>query len=86
VDEPQPASEGAPGELTPPSVDPVVAEAQRLLGEIEAELAAIERALDRLESGSYGACEVCGRAITADELAADPVTARCAEHARPPGA
>ncbi|HUZ21790.1 MAG TPA: hypothetical protein VMU75_14595 [Acidimicrobiales bacterium] len=86
MDEPQPSSEGIPAETAPPSVDPVVAEAQRLLGEIESELAAIERALDRLESGSYGTCDVCGAAITADELAADPVTARCAEHARSAGA
>lgn len=40
----------------------------------------IERALDRLDQGSHGACEVCGGPIDPSVLADAPTTRTCAEH------
>jgi DnaK suppressor protein len=37
----------------------------------------IERALDRLASGTYGSCESCGQAIAVDRLEAIPYTTTC---------
>jgi RNA polymerase-binding transcription factor DksA len=51
-----------------------------LLERAEAELEDVERALGRLEEGSYGACEACGRPIGRERLAALPLTRRCTEH------
>lgn len=43
----------------------------------EHQLAKIEGALRRIASGDYGYCFVCGEAIAARRLAADPTTTRC---------
>ena len=40
-------------------------------------LVEIDRALERLEEGSYGRCELCGRPIGAERLQARPSTVRC---------
>jgi len=40
-------------------------------------LAEIDRALDRVEAGSYGRCEVCGTKIAGERLAARPTARRC---------
>jgi RNA polymerase-binding transcription factor DksA len=44
-------------------------------------LAAVDRALDRIDDGTYGTCEVCGADISEERLDALPMTARCREHA-----
>jgi RNA polymerase-binding protein DksA len=41
-------------------------------------LTSVERALGRLEQGSYGICETCGTPIPVDRLEAIPYAARCA--------
>jgi RNA polymerase-binding transcription factor DksA len=51
-----------------------------LLERVELELEDVDRALRRLDEGSYAACEACGQPIGEDRLAASPVTRRCAEH------
>jgi len=56
----------------------------RLLERAEAELEDVDRALARLEDGSYGICEACGGPIGDERLARVPVTRRCARHAPPP--
>jgi DnaK suppressor protein len=38
-------------------------------------------AIERLESGTYGRCEVCGREIDDERLETRPETNRCREHA-----
>lgn len=43
-------------------------------------LADVERALERLEDGSYGTCEVCGTTIDDETLAEAPATATCRAH------
>ena len=39
----------------------------------------IREALDRIENGSYGICEVCGNDISVKRLKARPVTTQCIE-------
>lgn len=58
-----------------------------ILDAVEGELDDVEHALRRLDDGSYGTCEACGRPIGAERLAALPATRLCVEHATsvPPG-
>ena len=51
-----------------------------ILEQVEAELADVEHALRRLDEGTYGTCEVCGKAIPDDRLEAMPATRLCLEH------
>ena len=51
------------------------------LSRIEQELTDVERALRRLDEGSYGTCEVCSAALPDDVLADEPALRRCQEHA-----
>ena len=48
-----------------------------ILAQIESELSDVEAALERLENGSYGTCEVCGRSIEDSRLEAAPATRVC---------
>ncbi len=41
------------------------------------ELEQIERALERLEAGTYGVCERCGKTIDPERLRAVPYSAHC---------
>ena len=50
------------------------------LGAAEAELDAVEHALERLDDGSYGSCEVCRDALDDARLASDPTARCCAAH------
>ncbi|HWQ22589.1 MAG TPA: TraR/DksA C4-type zinc finger protein [Gaiellaceae bacterium] len=45
-------------------------------------LRAIEEALRRIEEGTYGICEVCGRPIGAERLEAVPYATLCLEDKR----
>ncbi|HEX2024315.1 MAG TPA: TraR/DksA C4-type zinc finger protein [Acidimicrobiales bacterium] len=47
------------------------------LESIEAELADVEHALRRLDEGTYGICEACGRPIDEDRLEALPAARFC---------
>ena len=50
------------------------------LDAVAVDLDAVDHALLRLDSGSYGTCEVCEAALPDDTLATDPVSRRCQEH------
>jgi DnaK suppressor protein len=50
-----------------------------ILDDLETELRDVEHALQRLEDGSYGICEVCGDAIGEGRLEAHPATRVCCE-------
>jgi RNA polymerase-binding transcription factor DksA len=41
----------------------------------------VERALSKLDDGSYGQCEVCGAPISDARLEAMPATRFCIDHA-----
>ena len=49
---------------------------------LEAELEDMEQALQRLEQGTYGSCDVCGTPIPDERIEAVPGTRFCVEHQR----
>ena len=51
-----------------------------ILEQVEAELDDVEHALRRLDEGSYGICEACGKPIPEERLQALPATRFCLEH------
>jgi DnaK suppressor protein len=50
-----------------------------LLEQVDDELLEVEGAVQRLERGTYGTCQVCGRAIGDERLEAMPATRFCVE-------
>jgi DnaK suppressor protein len=52
-----------------------------LTGQLSQQLAEVERALHKLDDGTYGLCEVCGRPIGDARLEAMPATRFCIDHA-----
>ncbi|HLJ09314.1 MAG TPA: TraR/DksA C4-type zinc finger protein [Acidimicrobiia bacterium] len=52
-----------------------------LLEQLEAEIGDLDAALRKIDDGTYGTCEVCGRQIEAERLEAMPGTRTCIEHA-----
>jgi DnaK suppressor protein len=52
-----------------------------LAGQLANELDEVERALAKLDDGTYGACEVCGDRIAEPRLEAMPATRFCIDHA-----
>lgn len=49
---------------------------------LEAKLRGVERALEKLDEGTYGVCDECGRPIPPERLDAIPWAVRCVNHAR----
>lgn len=52
-------------------------EAERLATELQEALDEVDAALVRLEAGSYGMCEICGKPIGAARLEAMPAARLC---------
>lgn len=52
-------------------------EAAALAGQLQDALAEVEAALARLDQGTYGRCEVCGKPIAPARLEAKPAARRC---------
>jgi RNA polymerase-binding transcription factor DksA len=50
-----------------------------ILERVEAELDDVDHALTRLDEGSYGTCEACGRSIGDDRLEALPAARFCVD-------
>jgi len=48
-----------------------------IVEDFEAQLTEIDHAFDRLEAGTYGRCEACGREIGHDRLVARPMARFC---------
>jgi RNA polymerase-binding protein DksA len=48
-----------------------------ILDRVDGQLADVEHALERLEDGTYGTCEACGRDIDEDRLRARPAARFC---------
>jgi RNA polymerase-binding transcription factor DksA len=46
---------------------------------VDRELAQLQRALGRLDAGTYGRCEVCGKPIAEGRLEAKPAARYCVE-------
>lgn len=47
---------------------------------IETTLSDVDRALERLRSGTYRSCQACGEPIDAIDLEANPMLANCRAH------
>lgn len=56
-------------------------ENQALLNQFNEQLEEIDHALAKLDDGTYGLCETCGKAIAEARLEAMPATRFCIEHA-----
>jgi DnaK suppressor protein len=52
-----------------------------LLEQLEAEIGDLDAALRKIDDGTYGICEVCGKEIEPDRLEAMPGTRTCFQHA-----
>jgi DnaK suppressor protein len=52
-----------------------------LADQLRAELDEVERALTKLDEGTYGKCETCGEAIGEARLEAMPAARFCIDHA-----
>jgi DnaK suppressor protein len=59
-------------------------EAGVLAGQLQETLNEVAQAIQRLEDGTYGRCEVCGVAIEPARLEAMPATRFCINHANRP--
>ena len=57
------------------------AQAQALLAQARTDLAEVDAAFERLDAGTYGVCEVCGRPLPGERLEARPAARRCVRHA-----
>ncbi|MBU6321539.1 MAG: TraR/DksA C4-type zinc finger protein [Patescibacteria group bacterium] len=51
-----------------------------ILADLEARYASVNEALERIEQGTYGRCEVCGEEIEPARLAADLAATTCTAH------
>lgn len=51
-----------------------------ILADLEARYDTVLAALKRIEEGTYGKCEVCGKQIEAARLNADPAAQTCKKH------
>jgi DnaK suppressor protein len=60
------------------AVSSEAAERARLLDEIERDLSGVSAAMERLDNGVYGTCEVCAAPIDDERLRSMPLSARCA--------
>jgi RNA polymerase-binding transcription factor DksA len=70
-------SDAAPD--VPPWTAPGTSIDEASVDEVEAVLDQVDRALARLDDGSYGRCEGCGQPIDDDLLAEDPTRRTCQE-------
>ena len=50
-----------------------------VLQSVESELTEVQAALERLEAGTYGTCEICGKPIAEGRLEAMPAARYCVE-------
>jgi len=73
------------GDYGPGTGDPLVVRWELNLARrdrVESRIAELEHALERLEEGSYGLCESCGKPIDLERLEALPQAELCIECAR----
>ncbi|MBI4079990.1 TraR/DksA C4-type zinc finger protein [Candidatus Kaiserbacteria bacterium] len=53
-----------------------------LVEELEGRRREIDKALEKMDKGTYGVCDVCKKPIDFDRLEANPAAATCVEHAQ----
>ena len=57
-------------------------ENKAILDQLEIQLIQVESALGKIESGTYGKCNVCGKDIPEARLDANPAALTCMEHTK----
>ena len=57
-------------------------ENKSILEQLEIQLLQVESALGKIESGTYGKCNTCGKDIPEARLEANPASLTCLEHAK----
>ena len=73
------------GDYGPGTGDPLVVRWELSLARrerVDARIEALQEALERLQDGTYGLCQSCGRPIDLDRLEALPRATECIECAR----
>lgn len=75
-----PAAPAAAPEEGGPGAPRSFAEHEAVLAAAERALDEVDRALARLEEGTYGSCEVCGAPIEDEALADSPTARTCRAH------
>ena len=55
-------------------------EKSALMAQLEARYVEVETALSKMHDNEYGLCDVCGKPIEEDRLAANPAAQTCMEH------
>lgn len=79
--EPIPAAVGSePDPIDQADITSSIEENSAILADLEARYAHVRDALERIEGGTYGICEVCGKPIEDARLAADPAATTCKAH------
>jgi RNA polymerase-binding protein DksA len=73
-------SDNHPADSAAPTLDREID--YSLEGNSEQVLEEIDRALARIDDGTYGTCEVCGREIPTERLEARPWATLCIDHQR----
>ncbi len=53
-----------------------------IVEKLEAQLKDVNKALEKIEDGSYGKCSVCSADIPEDRLHANPAATTCVSHAK----
>jgi RNA polymerase-binding transcription factor DksA len=53
-----------------------------IVGKLEIQLQNVEKALGKIEDGSYGKCDVCGEEIPEERLKANPAAVTCVNHTK----
>jgi RNA polymerase-binding transcription factor DksA len=56
-------------------------ESEALVRTVDEQRRRVEEALARIDGGTYGRCDVCGREIDDERLEARPVATTCRDHA-----
>lgn len=75
------AAEGADANTTADTME-ALGEQVALVEELEQRHKDIVAALEKIETGTYGMCEVSGEMISEDRLEANPAARTCIEHAQ----
>jgi RNA polymerase-binding transcription factor DksA len=57
-------------------------ENRAILEQLEIQLIQVESALGKIEGGTYGKCNVCGKEIPEPRLEANPAALTCMEHTK----
>ncbi len=69
--------------MAEPGPPPEIEEQRVLLHAAERLLDGVDRALARLDDGTYGTCEACGAALDERDLEGDPLLTHCVAHRSP---